>query len=207
MPQIMWDLSVSQSNEPLQENLVNSITTEGTASIIQNQVTAKTDVSLQSLDFIPILDEQNFAGKFEVEFEIAPIFAGNEFKIVVNAKTFGLKSDISEIDRLIDGEGLLKGEIIADFEKSLFEVSTLSLTTKGFKIQLAGEASIESVNIDIETEIPNINLANSSFFGAVNLSGSITGKSYSPLVDLEVVTDRLLITGNTLDEVSVKIND
>ena len=205
MPQIMWDLSISQSNEPLQEKLVNSITTEGSASIIQNQITAKTDVSLQSLDFIPILDEQNFAGKFEVEFEIAPIFAGNEFKIVVNAKTFGLRSGISEIDSLIDGEGLLKGEVVADFEKSLFEVSTLSMTTKGFKFQLAGDATIESVNIDIETEIPNINLANSSFFGAVNLSGSITGKSYSPLVDLEVVTDRLLIAGNTLDEVSVKI--
>ena len=123
----------------------------------------------------------------------------------MNAKTFGLRSGISEIDSLIDGEGLLKGEVVADFEKSLFEVSTLSMTTKGFKFQLAGDATIESVNIDIETALPNINLANSSFFGAVNLSGSITGKSYSPLVDLEVVTDRLLIAGNTLDEVSVKI--
>ena len=87
-PQIVWDLSISQSNGQFQENLVNSVATEGTAFIIQNQITAKTDVSLQSLDFIPILDEQNLAGKFEVEFEIAPIFAGNDVQNCCECQNF-----------------------------------------------------------------------------------------------------------------------
>ena len=180
-------------------------------------ITAHTD--LTDLNELSEYVGQNLGGSGDLALNTKLDFKQQSYYVEINAETNDLFAGIPQLEQFFVGPSKFSGQLNGSFDSSLVTVSDFMVSTNPIEFFADGEFSAENFLFRLSSELNDASLLNPEFVGQIGLDGVISGEFRvsnietsetsvfrTILTDLKLSSDRLLVAGNTFDEVFLKVD-